>query len=125
MKHTNANEATTVRVVYHDKGKSKDEYLVFANPARLDEWKKDENSVPLVNVVDSFEVFTNAFNKGTEGLLDRPSKSRLADTFGTEQNEEIVREILKKGSVKGGSFSSSATARDRAGPIKFEEFRSV
>jgi ribosome maturation protein Sdo1 len=44
-------------------------------------WRKD-SSVPLVDVVDSFDIFVT--NKhGSQGVLDRASKGQIENEFGT------------------------------------------
>lgn len=56
------------------------------------------SSIPLVSVVDSFDVFHTG--QGSQGLLQRPSKQELETVFGTTKEDEIVEIVLTKGTIK-------------------------
>jgi ribosome maturation protein Sdo1 len=55
--------------------------LIADSPEAVAKWRKD-SSVPLVEVVDSFDIFVT--NKhGSQGVLDRASKGQIENEFGT------------------------------------------
>ncbi|CEQ38989.1 SPOSA6832_00467 [Sporobolomyces salmonicolor] len=57
-----------------------------------------ENSVPLIEIVDSFEVFHTG--QGAQGLLARPSKQQLETVFETTNEDAIVEIVLSKGRLE-------------------------
>ncbi|KAI8073869.1 hypothetical protein BC940DRAFT_76197 [Gongronella butleri] len=77
------------RMVYKDD--SGDEFFVIVNEDMVPKWKKDR-TIPLVEVVQSFDVFT--------GHGDRPSKGQLESTFNTSKNDDIVPMIIERGFKK-------------------------
>ena len=48
----------------------------------------------------AFEVFWS--NQGAQGLLGRPSKQQLENTFGTSKDVDVVEQILQKGKEETG-----------------------
>ncbi|ORX52435.1 hypothetical protein DM01DRAFT_1408306 [Hesseltinella vesiculosa] len=77
------------RMVY--KGDSGDQFYVVVNESMVPKWRKDR-SIPLVEVVQSFDIFS--------GPADRPSKGQLESTFNTANPDDIVPIILEKGTQK-------------------------
>lgn len=65
--------------------------------------------VPLVDVVTYDEVFVNRTGART-GLLERPSRQEKIDTFGTENNDEIMAFMINNGQEQG---------LHRKGPVVF------
>ncbi|KAI8347368.1 hypothetical protein B0O80DRAFT_502702 [Mortierella sp. GBAus27b] len=65
--------------------------------------KKDESlsSIPLVDVVQSFDIFQSETGKGFEGKAVRPSKTDLYSLFDTEDNNAIVERIILEGEIQG------------------------
>ncbi|GAA5922621.1 hypothetical protein JCM1841_006755 [Sporobolomyces salmonicolor] len=55
-------------------------------------------SVPLIEIVDSFEVFHTG--QGAQGLLARPSKQQLETVFETTNEDAIVEIVLSKGRLE-------------------------
>ncbi len=60
-------------------------------------WKEDK-SIPLVQVVQSFDIF-EIESGGNEGLLRRPSKQVLESTFNTKRNDDVIMQILTEGKL--------------------------
>ncbi|KAI8092192.1 ribosome maturation protein [Gilbertella persicaria] len=86
-----------VKVVY--KGADSNEFFVIANADMVTKWKSDK-TVPLVDVVQSFDVFTTT-NKSNTGEYISPSKGLLESTFNTTNVDDIVKKILSEGEDKG------------------------
>lgn len=57
------------------KAQNGEEYYVIAIPDMVEKWKKDK-SIPIVDVVQSFDVFTSPAG-GNVFPADRPSKGQL------------------------------------------------
>jgi ribosome maturation protein Sdo1 len=57
-----------------------------------------DKSIPLIEVVESFDIFDVA-NKGATGKAIRPTHAALANTFGTSDTELIISKILETGKV--------------------------
>ncbi|KAF7725559.1 hypothetical protein EC973_009514 [Apophysomyces ossiformis] len=84
-----------VKVIYKT---NNDEYFVVANPGMVCKWRKDK-TIPLIDVVQSFDVLTTA-SGGNTGQTVRPSKGSLESTFGTSNVDDIVRKIVEEGVEK-------------------------
>jgi ribosome maturation protein Sdo1 len=90
--------ADTEQVKVHYKGKE-DDFIVLAESVdAVKKWKGDK-TIPLIDVVNSFDVFTT--NKhGVQGQLDRASKGVLENEFGSSKDDDVVTKILEKGDVQ-------------------------
>lgn len=73
-----------------------DEYL---------KWKAGDTTIPLTDVVDSFQVFHTG--QGAQGIMGHPSKQQLDSVFGTHKDADVVEQILKNGEMQ------AASAKDR------------
>ncbi|KAF2435531.1 putative RNA binding protein [Tothia fuscella] len=90
--------ADTQQVKVHFKG-SKDDFIVMAESVEaVKKWKEDK-SVPLVEVVNSFDVF-HTDGHGVQGELNRASNQLLETEFGTKNSDEVVQKILEQGEVQ-------------------------
>ncbi|KAJ2900510.1 hypothetical protein MKZ38_002415 [Zalerion maritima] len=91
-------EATQYKV--HYKGpETENDFIIFVEDREaLNKWRED-TSVPLAHVVQSFKVFTT-HQQGASGALDGASKQILETEFGTSVDEEVIKTILQKGDVK-------------------------
>lgn len=70
-------------------------------------YKEDSSSVPLVEVVDSFEIFFSS--TGATGTLGKASKQQLDTVFGTSKDIDAVSKLLELGKLqKGDSLSDNA-----------------
>ncbi|OJJ52085.1 hypothetical protein ASPSYDRAFT_214769 [Aspergillus sydowii CBS 593.65] len=99
-----ANEIAA-KVFY--KGSSED-FVIFVNNADIyQNWGRDR-SIPLVNVVNSWDIFVTQ-KGGAQGILNRASKAMLENEFGTSNEDDCLTKILEN-----GEFQSSAP-RERHG----------
>lgn len=103
---------SVTKVVYKPDAQST-EFMVMVNPAEFKKWKAGDTSIPLAEVVDSFEIFCST--QGSQGYLGRPSKQQLENLFGTSKDVEVVKALLEKGKEHSGeaihsrAFSINAT----------------
>jgi ribosome maturation protein Sdo1 len=72
------------------------EFVVLVLPEEFQLWKADHSKVPLVEVVDSMEVFI-AEHRAHTGKLQHPSNAQLDDAFGTHKFEEIFAIMAEQG----------------------------
>ncbi|KAH8988556.1 DUF1960-domain-containing protein, partial [Lactarius akahatsu] len=89
-----------------------DVFLVLVNPVEYKKWKgggdyscASLSTIPLVEVVDSFEIFSS--NQGPQGLLCRPSKQQLDTVFNTHVDDDVIQQILDKGKVEASENLAS------------------
>lgn len=95
------------------------EFIVRIFPNEFEAWKKrkccnfvvnsfkinyysllvDPNEIPLVEVVDAFEVFV-ARTRGHTGAIERPSNQELMSVFGSIKFEEIFSFMAEHGICK-------------------------
>jgi len=95
---------SVTKIVYKPDPNASDIFLVIVNPVEFKKWKDGDRTIPLVEVVDSFEILSS--NQGPQGLLRHPSKQELDNEFGTHVDVEVVQQILEKGEEAGESLSS-------------------
>ncbi|KAI5893985.1 uncharacterized protein SCHCODRAFT_02730846 [Schizophyllum commune H4-8] len=88
------------KVAYKPDTQSTDEYIVIVNADEYKRWKDGDTTIPLVEVVDSFDVFHSG--QGNQGILGRASKQQLDTVFGTTKDDEVVAKILKDGQTRVG-----------------------
>jgi ribosome maturation protein Sdo1 len=74
------------------------EFFVMTYPGKVAEWKKDK-TIPLVDVVQNFSVFTTSTGSNT-GEVIHPPKGILESAFDTSNQDEIVKKILEDGVEK-------------------------
>lgn len=55
-------------------------------------WKKDR-SIALVDVLDTYQIYKG--EHGMDGM--HASKTELANSFGTDDMDEMIEQILQKG----------------------------
>jgi len=73
-------------------------------------WKEDK-STPLVDVMNSFDIFhTN--KHGAQGELNRASNALLENEFGTKNEDDVVKAILEKGDVQESKGSARQGERN-------------
>jgi len=82
--------------------------IIIADSDTLSRWKKDK-SVPLTQVVDSFQVFTT-HKHGAQGVLDKASKAVLDAAFGTSNEDDIIKIILQDGQVQATSARANESS---------------
>jgi len=103
---------TITKVIYKPDSQSTEEYTVLVNPEEFKKWKNGDTTIPLADVVDSFEVFHSS--QGAQGLLGKPSNQQLDTTFGTHKDTEVVLYILNKGKEQSSDAISTSPANTNA-----------
>ncbi|RXW24677.1 hypothetical protein EST38_g1187 [Candolleomyces aberdarensis] len=93
------------KVIYKPDSQSTEEYTVIVNPAEYKKWKSGDKTIPLTEVVDSFSVYHST--QGSQGLLGKPSKQQLDNTFGTHKDIDVVTKILEDGREQKGELASN------------------
>ncbi|KAH9061003.1 DUF1960-domain-containing protein [Lactarius vividus] len=93
------------KVVYKPDPNASDVFLVLVNHVEYKKWKGGDRTIPLVEVVDSFEIFSS--NQGPQGILCRPSKQQLDTVFGTHIDVDVIQQILDKGKVEASENLAS------------------
>ncbi|KAH9943247.1 ribosome maturation protein [Epithele typhae] len=114
------------KIVYRASPESTEDFMIIVNPEEYKRWKEGgesiaptrsnattdalcpstDTTIPLAEVVDSFEVFWS--NQGSQGILGRPSKQQLENVFGSSKDVDVVKAILEKGREEAGKgFRSS------------------
>ncbi|KAI0375883.1 DUF1960-domain-containing protein [Pilatotrama ljubarskyi] len=88
------------KIVYKPFPESTEDYIVIVNPAEYKRWKAGGISIPLTEVVDSFQIFWS--NQGSQGLLGTPSNQQLENVFGTHKDVDVITQILQKGKEETG-----------------------
>ncbi|KAI9229167.1 MAG: ribosome maturation protein [Piptocephalis tieghemiana] len=91
------------QVCYKNPERSDTEVYVFADAGGVEKWRKDK-SIPMVDVLQNFDVYESD-SGGSTGLSIRPSKQTLESIFGTSNEDNVIREILEQGVIKGSSTS--------------------
>ncbi|PHH78713.1 hypothetical protein CDD82_2896 [Ophiocordyceps australis] len=107
----------TTQSKIHYKGKT-DDFLVFVDDeATYKKWLCDR-SVPLAHFISSFKIFCT-HKQGAQGTFDTASKSALAAEFEMEDEDEVIKTILQKGSMQTMEMPSRQGAtNDSMGPMK-------
>ncbi|TGZ77451.1 DUF1960-domain-containing protein [Ascodesmis nigricans] len=76
-------------------GKS-DDFIVMAESVdTVEKWKKDP-SIPVVDVVDGWQVFCT-HKQGAQGIMDAASNAALDNEFGSHKLDDVIPHILKNG----------------------------
>ncbi|KAF9780267.1 ribosome maturation protein [Thelephora terrestris] len=102
------------RIVYKPDTQSTEEYIIIVHPEELKKYKAGDTTIPLTDVVESFQVFFS--NQGNQGLLGKPSKQQLETVFGTSVDVEIIKLMIQKGKDQssdhlGNNFGSTNVTR--------------
>ncbi|KAK3629566.1 hypothetical protein LTR56_000697 [Elasticomyces elasticus] len=106
------------KVHYKGKGGEKssdhpEDFIVFVDSAdELREWKKDSTK-PLVEVVNSFDVFVTG-KHGNQGEMNRASKGQLEAEFGTSRDDDVMKIILQQGNIIEGDSKEAGGNRNVA-----------
>ncbi|KAF7352533.1 SBDS domain-containing protein [Mycena venus] len=109
----------TSKVIYKPDSQSTEEFTVIVNSDEYKKWKDGDRftlcTIPLAEVVDSFQVFWSA--QGAQGVLGKPSNQQLDTVFETHKDVDVVTKILKEGrqqvtdGVTGSPFTGSNVSR--------------
>ncbi|GAA5896741.1 Rtc3p [Sporobolomyces salmoneus] len=82
---------------------STEEYIIIIQDKEAAEkWIAGDRTIPLVDIVDSFDVFTTG--QGAQGILERPSKQVLDTVFSSTNQNDIVETVLEKGRILSGDI---------------------
>ncbi|KAL9940906.1 hypothetical protein V8E36_000394 [Tilletia maclaganii] len=104
---------TISKVVYQPDTQSTDTYSVIVNADEYKKWHDGGETIPLAEVVDSFDVFHS--NQGAQGHLNRASKQQLDAVFGSTNDNDVVTAVLEKGSLQqvaaGNKYGTSNDAQ--------------
>ncbi|KAF3017466.1 hypothetical protein G7054_g4615 [Neopestalotiopsis clavispora] len=93
-------EASQVKV--HYKGKE-DDFLIFIDDVSdYKKWQGDK-SIPMSHFISAFKIFVT-HKQGTQGQYDGASKATLENEFGTSVDEDVIKQILEKGSLQETEF---------------------
>jgi len=93
------------RVVYKPDSQSSDEFICVVIPDAYKKWKEGDTTIPLAEVVDSFQIFFS--NQGNQGFLGKPSKQQLENIFGTAVDIDVIKIMLEKGKEQSGDALSN------------------
>jgi len=98
----------------HYQGKDEDFVVFVDDRATADKWKTDK-SIPLAHFVSSFKIFIT-HKHGAQGPYDGASKSALENEFGTTDEDEVIKQILEKGTMQESEFGErTGTKNDSMG----------
>lgn len=89
-----------VKVFYQ--GSSQD-FVVFVESEEVAEKHTQDSTIPLVDVVGTFKVFTPESGRGVEGVLHEAANRDLENEFGKLSVEDIIAKIIKEGSLKNNA----------------------
>ncbi|KAA1466640.1 DUF1960-domain-containing protein [Dentipellis sp. KUC8613] len=98
---------TVTKVVFKPSTTSSVSYIVIVNAPEFKRWKEGGVTIPLVEVVDSFDVYRS--EQGNQGLLGRASKQDLDNDFGTHKDDDVVAQILQNGKEESSEGISGST----------------
>lgn len=104
------------------KGEESD-FVVFVEDLESLENFRNDSTVPLVDVVSVFKVWTTR-NRGAEGELLQASKHELENEFGKLKEDEIIKKIILEGADKlNASVQSGHNAHnDSMGPAAISNY---
>lgn len=88
-------------------------YIVPVSTSAYHQYRHSPSSLPLVSVVDSFDLFISQNGGGNQGRLDRPSQQQLWESFGKREVGECIEWVLREG-VERPLHGNSIIANDRA-----------
>ncbi|PQE11496.1 Ribosome maturation SBDS N-terminal protein [Rutstroemia sp. NJR-2017a BBW] len=102
----------TQEVKVHYRGKNvHDDFLVYVTDADLlVKWRNDK-TIPMAEVIDSYKVFVTHMH-GTQGIYDHASNAELESEFGTHKIDEVAEIILQDGSIIQNKSSSKEGDRN-------------
>lgn len=109
-------------VKYFYKAPSSDELFIALaeSTAAVDALRKGDNSLPLIDVVSIYKVFTTRTG-GLEGVLEEASKAQLENTFDSTNLDTAIRTILTKGecrhNAKVGGHTYNSTNDSHRGSV--------
>ncbi|TGJ80057.1 hypothetical protein E0Z10_g8713 [Xylaria hypoxylon] len=106
-------EATQTKI--HYKGKD-DDFIIFVDDNETYKKWLNDKSIPLAHFVSTFKVFVT-HKQGTQGQLSDAAKLTLAAEFDTENEDEVIKQILLKGNVQESQFPGRDGSKNDAKTI--------
>ena len=79
--------------------------MLIVNGDEYQKWIKGDKTIPLADVVDSFDVFHTG--QGSQGIMGRASKQQLETVFSTSKDVDVALQILERGQLQATSTSSN------------------
>lgn len=116
LHHTHSNDLAKMKtfhkVVFKPDSQSTDEFMVIVNGDEYKKWIKGDKTIPLADVVDSFDVFHTG--TGAQGIMGRPSKQLLDTVFDTHKDVDVVTHILERGQLQTASHKDAYSTTNDA-----------
>lgn len=91
----------SAKLAFH-KGKTQD-FFVFLESEELAQKYIKDSTLPLVDVVGTFKVYTSEGGRGVDGVISEAAKRDLENEFGKKTKDEIIEHILREGSIRNDS----------------------
>jgi len=91
--------------------KGDEDFIVLVESSDIVKKWKGDRTIPLVDVVSAFKIFTTN-KQGTQGTLDTAGKGLLENSFGTSNEDDVIKEILEKGSVQEGEGETRQASKN-------------
>lgn len=107
-------KAHITRVIYKADPMSTDEYLVIVNQEAYVSWKNGDRTIPLADVVDSFQILSSG--QGQQGIMGQISKQQMHSIFGTTKEDEAIIKILEEGTMQAGTLKGNDSSGRNQGP---------
>ncbi|CCH44132.1 hypothetical protein BN7_3690 [Wickerhamomyces ciferrii] len=89
-----------VKVFY--KGDSQD-FVVFVESEEIASKYTEDSTIPLVDVVGTFKVYSPESGRGVEGVLHEASNRDLENQFGKKPVEDVIKFIIHEGTFKNNT----------------------
>jgi len=93
------------KVIYKPDSQSTDEFIAIVNRAEYLKWKDGDHSIPISEVVDSYDVFHTG--QGAQGILGKASHQQLDTIFGSHKDIDVIQILLEKGTAQASEGISS------------------
>ncbi|WFD20794.1 peroxisome-assembly ATPase [Malassezia caprae] len=95
-------KANISKVIFKNDPMSTDEYIVIVNPETYVSWRNGDKTIPLADVVDSFQIFSSG--QGSQGIMGQLSKQELHTVFGTSNADDAIVKVLEEGTLQAGTL---------------------
>ncbi|TIB62945.1 hypothetical protein E3P78_02112 [Wallemia ichthyophaga] len=102
---------STTQVFHKPSPTEHETFSVVVNPDEYKKWSQGDRTIPLVEVVDSFDIFYS--EQGFQGKLGRASKQQLDNVFGTHTDDVVVAKILEAGTDQPTELSGGSAIKHR------------
>jgi len=112
------SKAATTKLIYKPDSQKTDEYILFVNPEEYKKYADGDTSIPIVDVVSSYDVFFST--QGNQGKLGKASKQQLENVFNTSNDTSVAEFMIKNGVMQHADRIGDSTAnknQSRGGAI--------